>query len=140
MGGLEDWQDRESEAESSEALETHLDTWLDGASQALSDPQITRLLAWLLATGRDPFPPSEEQGLRQIADRLHRKHAPRADLREIQHRVLLGTLLLYGDALLGDALRARLGLADGPKERAAFRRWTLSLLRQGTQTLEPKEG
>lgn len=96
------------------------------AFERLSDPREGRLLAWLVATGRDPFPPADEHGLEIVAQALHGQRPPGRDLDETRYVVMLGLLAMYGDALVGEGVRKRLGLeADAGAE---FRRWLLRLL------------
>lgn len=104
---------------------------LERALAALADPKKGRLLAWLVATGRDPFPPAEEQGMSSVVDALHQGPPEARILTE--NVVLLAVLAMMGDALVGDAVRARLAPAEGTQDRptpdaGAFRRWLLQVL------------
>ena len=86
----------------------------------LADPEKGRLLAWVVASGGEPFPPVEEQGLAAVAQRLQ----VAGD--EGSFRVLLVVLAMLGDSMFGDAARDRLGLT--PEDAPRFRRWLLKLL------------
>ncbi len=92
----------------------------------LSDPREGRLLAWLIATGRDPFPPESEHGLDFIARALHARRRDDADLDETRFVVMLGVLAAYGESLVGGPVRRRLGLDDAAA--SDFRRWLVDLL------------
>lgn len=86
------------------------------AMNALADPRKGRLLAWLVATGRDPFPPADEQGLGTLASALVR---PGDDLDEVRDKLLVVVLAMVGESLVGDDLRQRLGV--DPSDAEAFR-------------------
>jgi AcrR family transcriptional regulator len=105
----------ETEGDRSEALER--------VAAQLADPAKGRLLAWVLASGRDPFPPSDEQGLADVAGRLA---APGADPDVVAHKVALVVLAMLGDSLMGAAVRQRLGLADDAA--GTFRAWVLDVV------------
>ncbi|MCP4871205.1 MAG: TetR family transcriptional regulator [Proteobacteria bacterium] len=96
------------------------------AFERLRDPREGRLLAWLVATGRDPFPPEEEHGLEVVAQALHGQRGPDTELDETRYVVMLGLLAMYGDALVGDGVRRRVGLDEDAG--AGFRPWLLRLL------------
>ena len=66
------------------------------AMDALADPEKGPLLAWLVASGRDPFPDASETGLSQLADTLAR---PGSDPEEVRYKlmlIVLGITLLVG--------------------------------------------
>lgn len=93
------------------------------AMAALSDPKKGRLLAWLVATGRDPFPDATDGGLRRVAEALT---PPGVDPVEVQHKLMLVVLSMVGESLVGDAVRTRLGLSkEGSSD---FHRWLLQQL------------
>jgi AcrR family transcriptional regulator len=90
------------------------------AAAALADPVKGRLLAWVVARGGDPFPPAQERGLGSIAASLEGGDADR------RYKVLLVVLAMFGESLVGESVRARLGLTENP---ADFRRWLIASLR-----------
>jgi AcrR family transcriptional regulator len=99
-------------------------TRLDGILARMADPKKGKLLAWVLAQGRDPFPPKEERGLSIIASRL--TNGSDVDP-ALNHKLMLVVLAMYGDAMMGDKVRARLGIDDA-SDRAQFRHWLLETL------------
>ena len=110
---------------------------IDRALSALADPRKGRLLAWLVASGRDPFPPVEERGLGTIVDGLHRGSAETRSSTE--NVVLLAVFAMMGDALVGEAVRARLGSAS-ESDPGAFRSWLLQLLAKALARGQGGEG
>ena len=97
---------------------------MEGILYQMADPQKGKLLAWVLAQGRDPFPPEEERGLSVIVSQLTKRSEDRSDL---NHKLMLVVLAMYGDAMMGDKLRARLGIDDA-SDGAKFRFWLLNTL------------
>ncbi len=97
---------------------------VDRALEQLSKPENGRLIAWLVASGGEPFPTADERGLEQIAEQLELAGADR------QRAVLLATLAMFGESLVGEGVRKRLGMGSSDSDRAEFRRWMLSLLRE----------
>ena len=93
---------------------------LQSVTERLADPSKGRLLAWVLASGRDPFPPAGEQGLARVAESLA---APGSDPAVVRHKIALVVLAMLGDSLMGAAVRQRLGV--GEEAAADFRRWVL---------------
>lgn len=93
------------------------------AMAALADPRKGRLLAWLVASGVDPFPEADEQGLGQVAAALLR---PGGDLQQVQDKILLVVLAMVGESLVGPEVRRRLGAA--PDDAAGFRARLLQLV------------
>ena len=67
------------------------------AMAALADPRKGRLLAWLVASGVDPFPEADEQGLGQVAAALLR---PGGDPQRVQDKLLLVVLAMVGESLV----------------------------------------
>ncbi len=96
------------------------------AMGALSDPRKGRLLAWLVATGRDPFPDASDKGLRRIADALT---LPGQDPSVVRYKLMLVVLSMVGESLVGDAVGLRLALTES--EAAGFHRWLLETLLTG---------
>lgn len=106
------------------------------AMAALSDPRKGRLLAWLVASGVDPFPSAGEQGLGQVAAVLAK---PGDHAHEVRDKILLVVLAMVGESLVGTEIRRRLG-AD-PADAAAFRMRLLDqLLSADTPPSSPSEG
>ena len=99
---------------------------IDKALEALSDPYKGRLLAWLVASGRDPFPDAAETGLSQVAEALAN---PGTDLEELRYKIMLMVLAMVGESLVGPAVRERLGLTDF--EPSAFREWMVKRVISG---------
>ena len=97
---------------------------IDQTLSQLSDPRRGRLLAYLVASGVDPFPPASEGGLSKIFAALELGSDPQ----QAQNVLLLALLSMYGEGLFGDALRQRLGIEQGAAHRDQFRRWMLRLL------------
>ncbi len=94
---------------------------LEKVTAQLADPSKGRLLAWVLASGRDPFPPADEQGLAHIASSLA---APGSDPVVVRHKIALVVLVMLGDSLMGAAVRQRLGVEEDTA--GAFRAWVLA--------------
>ena len=92
----------------------------------IADPQRGRLLAWLVASGRDPFPPVVEQGLLEIVKGFQTVGDANPD--EVAFAVQLGVLASLGDALFGSAVRQRLGGDGEASGAAAFRAQLLKIL------------
>ena len=79
---------------------------------------------------------TSERGLERIAASL----ADRASLplEQVKPLVLLAVLAMFGDSLVGDSVRARLGLPATEAARADFRQWLIKLvsgeLRRGARS------
>jgi TetR/AcrR family transcriptional regulator, repressor for neighboring sulfatase len=101
-------------------------TAMQQAMDALSDPRKGRLLAWLVATGRDPFPDASDEGLRRVAQALT---LPGQDPAEVRYKLMLVVLSMVGESLVGDAVRVRLALSE--TEAAGFHRWLLGAVLTG---------
>ena len=89
----------------------------------LSDPKLGRMLCYLIAEGVDPFPPVEEGGLKQIMDLL-----PGSDTVHKSQMVLTVLYAMYGEAIFGSMLRARMGVEHSAAEQLAYQKWLLKLL------------
>jgi AcrR family transcriptional regulator len=100
---------------------------ISASLKELARPENGRLLAWLVATGRDPFPPVEEQGMAKVLDAL-RSNSEAANSPNFSNVVLLAVLAMLGEAMVGDAVRARLGPEDSVPDRAQFRSWLMEVL------------
>ena len=90
------------------------------AMDALADPKKGPLLAWLVASGRDPFPDAAETGLSQLAETQAR---PGSNLDEVRYKLMLIVLAMIGESLVGEAVRKRIGLEDSDAEK--FHSWLL---------------
>jgi AcrR family transcriptional regulator len=120
---------------------------LDLTRETLASRGQARLLAWLVLSGRGPGaegPPV----LRELAEvaqatRLARRAAsggPPPAFEDTAFSVLLVGLALFGDALVGDALRRSLGF-EGPQAASRFRAWLAGLLEEHlTRTREAGDG
>lgn len=108
---------------------------IDEALKTLSAPKNGRILAFLLSSGIDPFPPEEEKGLAQISTQLGVNTGYQID--ELNNVLLLAMLSMYADGMMGGLLRAR--LFPSQQEPESFRRWMLRLVGQHlAQTSELK--
>jgi len=95
------------------------------AMEALADPRKGRLLAWLVASGADPFPDASDQGLGRIAAALT---GAGGDPQVVRDKLLLVVLAMVGDSIVGGQARRRLG--ESPDDAAAFRARLLDQLLQ----------
>jgi len=120
---------------------------LERAFDTLGRHGQARLLAWLTLSGERDEHVGEGTGrfLDAIVDLVHaRRHAAwrgegAPSYEESQFAVMLGTLALLGDALFGDAIRARSGLGNDPDAARRFRGWLAGLLLQGLAPPSPPE-
>lgn len=94
----------------------------------LADPRRGRLLAWVVASGRDPFPPASEQGLSEVVRLFEAADSGAGE--ELSFFVELAVLAALGDALFGRDVRRRLGRSGDPDDAEQFRRRLLRLLAQ----------
>ena len=94
--------------------------------ETLSSEKTAKLMAWLIARGHSPFPPTEERGLQQIQAALHQRTG--RPQKELAHIILLVLFASYGEGMFGAELRARLGIADNDDSKEEFRTWLFSLL------------
>jgi TetR/AcrR family transcriptional regulator, repressor for neighboring sulfatase len=103
--------------------------------EVISNKEHGAILAFLLATGVDPFPPKEDRGLEKIALMLGEDRPyPISELKRIILTVLLAT---YGESLLGDHLRQRMGLAEqSPTE---LRTWMLDIFSKHLTSISIEE-
>ena len=102
------------------------------AMAELADPKKGRLLAWVVAEGHDPFPVESEAGLAQVAKGIA---GAEGSLEEVKKKLLLVVLAMVGESVVGEGVRARVGLADqGPD---VFRKWLLELV---SRPSGPKSG
>ena len=86
---------------------------------------LSRLLAWLLLSGRaSKLPRVEELPLKQLADAAHALrllHQPDASYDDTLFELQLMATALLGDALFGDTLRRAAGLSTEPSVAREFR-------------------
>lgn len=99
----------------------------------VADPSRAQLLAYLLAHGRDPFPDASEQGLARIAQGLSAFASAFVKDGELSaddaaFGLELMTLVMFGDLLMGDHVRARLRDQPIEEQRARFRERFADLL------------
>lgn len=88
-----------------------------------------RLLAWLVLSGRADS--LEAPNLEPIARLIHGWRTAAlgpADLDQTRRLILLATLALIGDAVVGDGMIEGLQLGEGAEGRAAFRAWLAEFL------------
>ena len=97
---------------------------IDQTLAQLSDPNRGRLLAYLVASGVEPFPPASEEGLPKVFAALNLS----TDSQQASNILLLALFSMYGEAFFGENLRQRLGIEHGTEQRDQFRRWMLQLL------------
>jgi TetR/AcrR family transcriptional regulator, repressor for neighboring sulfatase len=96
---------------------------IDQFLQKLSNPRNGRMMAFLIASGVDPFPSPDEKGLDLIFANLHkdRDYNPE-ELKNTLHLILLS---MYAEGMMGNLLRKRLGTDQTPTQ---FRHWLLRLV------------
>ena len=98
----------------------------------MSDSRQGKLLAWLIASGKDPFPPAEEKGLYQVVKQIQNLETTQGKSEEdIQFFVELATLTFLGDAMFGQFVRKRINYQDNKKAGKSFRSRFLGLLVNG---------
>lgn len=95
--------------------------------ERVAAPRRAPLLAWLIACGRDPLPPAERFGLREIADRIQAVREATSPGSAVSRedslfRVQLAVLAMFGDLFVGGSTRRRLGVGDSERSRTEFRR------------------
>ena len=97
------------------------------AMEALADPRKGRLLAWLVASGIDPFPSAADQGLGRVAEALG---SDGGDAELVRDTLLLVVLAMVGDSVVGGHVRTRLGV--DPEDAARSRKRLLALVLAGS--------
>ena len=103
------------------------------AREGLADEGQARLLAWLARTGR--MAGDAPRLLEELVSVAHARRVaadaeqglPEPERRDTAYTVLLLALALFGDALVGDGLRASAGLS-GPRASEEFQAWLARLL------------
>jgi AcrR family transcriptional regulator len=96
-----------------------------------------RLWVWLALSGQ--LPPSVQPWVREIATVSHAVRAKRRGseaqpFEDSLFRAMLAGLALFGDAIIGDAIRESAGLADDPKAATRFRAWLGTFLAEALET------
>ena len=99
----------------------------------LAEPKRGRLLAWLVASGRDPFPPVSEQGLREVTRGV--QVAGGLEEEDLSFVVELAVLASLGDALFGNEVRRRLGTTPSEEGAQRFRERLVRLLAEQVRGL-----
>lgn len=112
---------------------------INRAFQTLSQRGHARLWVWLALSGQ--LPPSVQPWVREIASLSHeaRKKRSGSERRSFEHtlfRTMLAGLAMFGEAIIGDAMRESAGLADDPKAAARFRAWLGRFLAEALDTTE----
>jgi TetR/AcrR family transcriptional regulator, repressor for neighboring sulfatase len=102
--------------------------------QVLSGRGHARLLAWLLLSGT-AHPSDAGDHLAKFAEAVHARRSaetprgkPKPALEDSVFSVLALALVLFGDAVAGEALRASAGLAGDKKAELRFREWFTRLV------------
>ncbi|MBM75607.1 MAG: hypothetical protein CMK59_09415 [Proteobacteria bacterium] len=111
--------------------------FIDQVLAKLSDPRNGRTLAFLLASGVDPFPNDEEKGLEHVLSNLNQNQ--QYNTQELQNTILLAVLCMYAEGMMGELIRKRLG---HNLNSVQFRHWMLELLGKNLQlpaSQAPKE-
>jgi len=113
--------------------EVDLRAMLSSVYGRVADPSRGQLLAYLLAHGRDPFPDATEQGLARIAQGLSVFASAfvkdgALSQEDAEFGLELMTLVMFGDLLMGDHVRARLRDQPVEDQRQRFRERFADLL------------
>ena len=98
----------------------------DAALAAVSDAERAPLLGWLIASGYPAFPDASEKGMLVIAEALAKRSGRAVD--EVKPVVLLSVLAMFGEALVGEAVRERLDLSTSSEAKTGFRQWLIQLV------------
>lgn len=98
----------------------------------VADPARARIFGAVIAAGGEPFPDPFEKGLRAVAESIHagreRWFGSRAPLRDSLYLFEFGVLAMFGELVVGDLVRKRLGLPTSARERRRFRSWVADRL------------
>lgn len=98
----------------------------------VADPARARIFGAVIAAGGDPFPDAFEGGLRTVGKSIHAGREnwfkSRAPLRDTLYLLELGVLAMFGELVVGDLVRKRLGLPTSARERRRFRSWVADRL------------
>lgn len=109
---------------------------INRAFVTLSQRGYARLWVWLALSGQ--LPPSVQPWVREIATVSHavrtkRKGAEPRPFEDSLFRTMLAGLALFGEAIIGEAMRESAGLADDPKAAARFRAWLGTFLAEALE-------
>lgn len=112
---------------------------INRAFLTLSQRGHARLWVWLALSGQ--LPPSVQPWVREIATVAHevrgkRKGAVPRAFEDSLFRTMLAGLALFGEAIIGDAMRESAGLAGDPKAAARFRAWLGTFLAEALDANE----
>lgn len=112
---------------------------INRAFQTLSQRGHARLWVWLALSGQ--LPPSVQPWVREIASLSHaartkRKGSEPRSFEDTLFRTMLAGLALFGEAIIGEAIRESAGLAGDPKAAARFRAWLGRFLVEALDTTE----
>ena len=94
-----------------------------------------RVVAWLSLSG---YPVgADAPRLRAIAEVAQARRRERGEecgsMEDMVFQVLLVCLMLFGDAIVGPAMRASAGLPDDAETRKRFREWVVRVLTEWEQ-------
>ena len=106
-----------------------LNTGLRKVFEEISNPEKGRLLAWVVAAGRDPWPASEDYGMSAIADLLGKSLGADEAQRDLVNRVVfMGFMCMVGEGIAGESVRSRFR-PDAPiPPPTEFRDWMIGTL------------
>jgi len=99
---------------------------INRAFLTLSQRGHARLWVWLALSGQ--LPPSVQPWIREIATvshavRVKRRGQAIRSFEDSLFRAMLAGLAMFGEAIIGDAVRESAGLADDPRAAERFRAW-----------------
>jgi len=99
---------------------------INRAFVTLSQRGHARLWVWLALSGQ--LPPTVQPWIREIATvshavRVKRKAQAGRSFEDSLFRAMLAGLAMFGEAIIGDAMRKSAGLDDDPKAAERFRAW-----------------
>jgi AcrR family transcriptional regulator len=105
-------------------------TLLNRVSQTLGERGYARLLAWLLLSS-EPRKPTIAP-IRVVAEAAHanrrRRGSKTTNFEDTLFVTMLGALVMFSDALIGENLRASAGLSADPDAPQRFRTWLAKLI------------
>jgi AcrR family transcriptional regulator len=104
---------------------------LNRVSQTLGERGYARLLTWLMLSGAPARKPTIAP-IRVVAEAAHahrrRQGVKSASFEDTLFVTMLGALVMFADALVGENLRASAGLSDDPEAPQRFRTWLAKLI------------